>query len=74
MRFDDVVVGKAGTYWIKVSYVSGDARSVDVCANTGGATRHTFPPTGDRGPVETVSVPVTLKAGGNTVTFDSGPG
>ncbi|WP_411152745.1 alpha-galactosidase D [Streptomyces sp. A30] len=74
LRFNDVVVAKAGTYWVKVAYVSGDARSVDVSTNTGGATRHKLPSTGDWGTAETVSVPVTLKAGSNTVTFDSGTG
>jgi hypothetical protein len=55
-----------------VAYVSGDPRPVNVSANSGAATRHRFPSTGDWGTVETVSVPVTLKAGTNTVTFDSG--
>lgn len=68
------MVEKAGTYMVKVAYVSGDARTVRVSANGGGATAHTFPSTGDWGTVETVSLPVTLKAGANTVTFDSGDG
>ncbi|SOD90509.1 carbohydrate-binding protein [Streptomyces sp. Ag109_G2-15] len=72
LRFNDVVVDKPGTYLIKVAYVSGDARSVNVSADSGGATRHKFPSTGDWRSVETVSVPVTLKAGANTLTFDSG--
>ncbi|MDF3146173.1 MULTISPECIES: carbohydrate-binding protein [unclassified Streptomyces] len=74
LRFNDVVVDKPGTYLIKVAYVSGDPRSVGISANGGGATRHKFPSTGDWGTAETVSVPVTLKAGANTVTFDSGAG
>ncbi|MFF5019850.1 alpha-galactosidase D [Streptomyces sp. NPDC001165] len=72
LRFDNVVVDKPGTYLIKVAYVSGDARPVNMSADSGGATRHKFPSTGDWGSVETVSVPVTLKAGANTLTFDSG--
>jgi len=72
LRFNDVTVDKAGTYMVKVAYVSGDARSVDISANGEGATRHTFPSTGDWGSVESVSVPVSLKAGANTLTFDSG--
>jgi hypothetical protein len=74
LRFNDIDVDKAGTYMVKVAYISGDARSADVSANGNGATRHTFPSTGDWGSVETVSVPVTLKAGSNTITFDSGSG
>ncbi|MEU5535508.1 carbohydrate-binding protein [Streptomyces sp. NPDC020362] len=72
LRFNDVVVDRPGTYLIKVAYVSGDARSVNVSANAGNPARHRFSSTGDWGSVETVSVPVTLKAGINTVTFDSG--
>ncbi|MFI9169514.1 alpha-galactosidase D [Streptomyces lincolnensis] len=74
LRFNDIVAARAGTYWIKVAYVSGDARSVDVFANDGGPRRHKFPATGDWGTVETISVPVTLKKGTNTITFDSGTG
>ncbi|MEU1404600.1 carbohydrate-binding protein [Streptomyces sp. NPDC005728] len=74
LRIDDVVVAEAGTYLVRVAYVSGDARSVDVSANSGGSTSHKFPSTGDWGSVETVSVPVTLRAGTNSITFDSGSG
>ncbi|MFE6175442.1 alpha-galactosidase D [Streptomyces sp. NPDC056464] len=71
---NDVVVAKAGTYQIKVSYVSGDSRSALVSANGGGATSHKFASTGDWGTVNSVYVPVKLKAGANTITFDSGTG
>ncbi|WP_432189190.1 alpha-galactosidase D [Streptomyces sp. Tue6028] len=74
LRFNDVTVDKAGTYLIKVAYVSGDARSADISANGNKATSHKFPSTGDWGSVESVSVPVALKAGSNTITFDSGSG
>lgn len=74
LTFNDVVVDKAGTYQVKVSYISGDSRSVAISADGGGSTRHKFPSTGDWGTVETVSVPVSLKAGPHTITFDSGTG
>ncbi|GAA2314005.1 alpha-galactosidase D [Streptomyces violaceusniger] len=74
LTINNVEVGKAGTYQIKVAYISGDARSADVSANGGGATRHTFPSTGDWSTVNSVYVPVTLKSGSNTITFDSGSG
>ncbi|CAM5390885.1 hypothetical protein SPURM210S_05740 [Streptomyces purpurascens] len=74
LTFNKVVVDRPGTYQVKVAYVSGDARPVEISANGGEATRHTFPSTGDWGTVETVSVPVTLKAGASTITFDSGSG
>ncbi|WP_431953481.1 alpha-galactosidase D [Actinacidiphila sp. bgisy167] len=74
LRFNDVVVKKSGTYLVEVAYVSGDARTVRVSANGGAATGHKFPSTGDWGTVETVHVPVALKAGANTITFDSADG
>ncbi|TQJ85826.1 carbohydrate-binding protein [Streptomyces sp. SLBN-31] len=74
LTVNDVVVPKAGTYQVRIAYVSGDARSVAVSANGGGATNHRFPSTGDWGTTGTVSVPLTLKAGSNTITFDSGNG
>ncbi|MFI1853218.1 alpha-galactosidase D [Streptomyces sp. NPDC020480] len=74
LTFNDVVVAKDGTYQIKVSYISGDARSALVSANGNGSTSHKFPSTGDWSTVNTVHVPVSLKAGANTLTFDSGSG
>ncbi|WP_369269060.1 CBM35 domain-containing protein [Streptomyces sp. R11] len=74
LTLDDVVVPTAGTYQIKVAYVSGDARSISVSANGGGGTSHKFASTGDWGTVNSVHVPVKLKAGANTITFDSGTG
>ncbi|MGW5135882.1 alpha-galactosidase D [Streptomyces sp. NPDC004135] len=74
LTFHKVVVDRPGTYQVKVAYVSGDPRAVEVSANGGGATSHRFRSTGDWGTAETVSVPVTLKAGANTITFDSGSG
>ncbi|MEV5155618.1 CBM35 domain-containing protein [Streptomyces werraensis] len=72
LTLDNVVVHKAGTYQVKVSYISGDARSALVSANGGGATSHKFASTGDWGTVNVVHVPVKLKAGANTITIDSG--
>ncbi|MEV7681234.1 CBM35 domain-containing protein [Streptomyces sp. NPDC088341] len=72
LRFNDVVVTKAGHYMIDVSYISGDARPAKISSNGNGATGLKFPATADWGTVETVTVPVTLKAGTNTITIDSG--
>ncbi|MFK0157132.1 alpha-galactosidase D [Streptomyces sp. NPDC090493] len=74
LTFNNVVVDKAGTYLVKVAYVSGDSRPATVSADAGGGTGHKFPSTGDWGTVASVSVPVTLKAGTNTISFDSGSG
>lgn len=74
LTVNGVNVAKAGRYVVDIAYVSGDARSVRISANGGGATGHKFPSTGDWGTVETVSVPLNLRAGANTITFDSGDG
>ncbi|MFJ2652004.1 alpha-galactosidase D [Streptomyces sp. NPDC087420] len=72
VQFNDVVATKAGHYMIDVSYISGDSRPAKISSNGNGATALKFPSTADWGTVETVTVPVTLKAGKNTVTIDSG--
>lgn len=59
LTMNGVTVEKAGRYVVDISYVSGDARSIRISANGGGATGHKFPSTGDWGTVETVSVPGT---------------
>ncbi|MER7440726.1 alpha-galactosidase D [Micromonospora avicenniae] len=71
VQINGVTAKKAGIYTINVAYVSGDARSVTVYSNDGNGTSLKFPSTGDWGTVETVSVQLALKAGTNTVTFDS---
>ncbi|WP_141365361.1 CBM35 domain-containing protein [Streptomyces sp. 6-11-2] len=74
LQFNDITVKKDGIYPVNVSYVSGDPRSVTVYSNSGNGTSLKFPSTGDWGTVGTISVELALKAGSNTVTFDSGWG
>ncbi|GGN88989.1 hypothetical protein GCM10011579_083250 [Streptomyces albiflavescens] len=74
LRFNDITVKKDGIYTVKVAYVSGDPRSVTVFSNSGNGTSEKFPSTGDWSTAETVSVQLALKAGTNTITFDSGNG
>ncbi|MFD5629876.1 alpha-galactosidase D [Streptomyces sp. NPDC127072] len=74
VTFNDVTVKKDGIYTVRVAYVSGDARSVNVSSNSGNGSGQKFPSTGDWSTAETVSVQLALKAGTNTVTFDSGTG
>jgi hypothetical protein len=45
---------------------------VTVSSNSGNGTSLKFPSTGDWSTAETVSVQLALKAGTNTITFDSG--
>ncbi|WP_281153972.1 carbohydrate-binding protein [Streptomyces sp. HYC2] len=72
LQFNDITVKKDGIYPVNVSYVSGDPRSVTVYSNSGNGTSLKFPSSGDWGTVGTISVELALKAGSNTVTFDSG--
>lgn len=72
LQFNDITVKKAGIYTVNVAYVSGDPRSVTVYSNSGNGTSLRFPSTGDWGTVETISVQLALKAGSNSITFDSG--
>ncbi|MEV6056523.1 CBM35 domain-containing protein [Streptomyces sp. NPDC052107] len=72
LQFNDITVKKDGIYTVNVAYVSGDPRSVTVYSNSGHGTSLKFPSTGDWGTVDTVSVQLALKAGSNTITFDSG--
>ncbi|OLZ68949.1 carbohydrate-binding protein [Streptomyces sp. IMTB 2501] len=72
LQFNDIRVKKDGIYTVNVAYVSGDPRSVTVYSNSGNGTSLKFPSTGDWNTVDTVSVQLALKAGSNTITFDSG--
>ncbi|MEV6737176.1 carbohydrate-binding protein [Streptomyces sp. NPDC051104] len=72
LQFNDITVKKDGIYTVNVAYVSGDSRSVTVYSNSGNGTSLRFPSTGDWNTVDTVSVQLALKAGSNTITFDSG--
>jgi Alpha galactosidase A/Alpha galactosidase C-terminal beta sandwich domain/Carbohydrate binding module (family 6) len=74
LRFNDITVKKAGIYTVDVSYVSGDPRSATVSSNSGNGSALKFPSTGDWDTADTVSVQLALKAGSNTITFDSGSG
>ncbi|WUH89265.1 carbohydrate-binding protein [Streptomyces sp. NBC_00433] len=72
LRFNGVTVQKAGIYTVKVRYVSGDPRAVTVSSNSGHGSSLPFPSTGDWSTPQAVSVQLALKAGANTITFDSG--
>ncbi|MFD0021358.1 alpha-galactosidase D [Streptomyces sp. NPDC058382] len=72
LRFGNVETARAGTYYVNVTYTSGDERSVEISANGEPATSRIFPSSGGWGATETIGVPVTLAAGRNTITFDSG--
>ncbi|MCQ4079291.1 carbohydrate-binding protein [Streptomyces sp. RB6PN25] len=74
LQFNDITVKKDGIYTINVAYISGDPRSVTVYSNSSNGSSLNFPSTGDWNTVDTVSIRLPLKAGSNTITFDSGSG
>jgi hypothetical protein len=74
LQFNNITVNKDGIYTVNVAYVSGDPRSVTVYSNSGNGTSVQFPSTGDWATAQTISVQLALKAGSNTITFDSGSG
>ncbi|MEV6791881.1 carbohydrate-binding protein [Streptomyces sp. NPDC051320] len=74
LQFNDITVKKPGIYTVTIAYGSGDPRSVTVYSNSGNGSTAKFPSTGDWSTVDTISVQLALKAGSNTVTFDSGSG
>lgn len=69
VRVEDIRVEKAGTYLLNVRYTSGDARSFQVAAGDAQPERHDFPSSGGWDTPATVSVPVELEAGSNSITF-----
>jgi hypothetical protein len=74
LTFTGVNTPKAGTYQLNIAYTTGDPRSVNVSTNGGPAATVAFPPSGGWSTPATLTIPVQLKAGTNTITFDSGSG
>lgn len=73
LQFNDITVKKDGLYTITVAYISGDSdRTATVYSNSGSGTNLRFPNTGDWNTVHTISFQLGLKAGSNSITFDSG--
>ncbi|MBS0024088.1 glycoside hydrolase family 97 catalytic domain-containing protein [Microbacterium paraoxydans] len=77
VRFNGVQAATAGTYVLRVGYLSEDPRSFTVSVN-GGAAQTVSPPRSGKGNagnpsgwdiVRDVEVPVTLAAGANTITI-----
>ncbi len=76
LQFNNVNGAHAGTYLLTISYVDGDAgRSARISVNGGTATTLNFAGTnGDWNNVQTLSVPVILHAGNNTILFSNPSG
>jgi hypothetical protein len=74
LTVNDVRVPADGTYQVNVTYTTGDPRGTDVSANGGPSLRVDYPVSGGWGTPATVTVPVQLRTGSNTITFGSGSG
>lgn len=73
LTFNDVSVPSAGTYQVTIAYLDGSAtgRQADVSVNGGTAQLVQFAPTGSFSTVGTMTIPLTLTAGDNTIEFSN---
>jgi hypothetical protein len=71
LTFNNVSVPSAGTYQVTIAYLDGSAtgRPADVSVNGGAAQPIQFTPTGSFSTVGTMTIPLTLNAGANTIEF-----
>jgi len=73
LTFNGVSVPSAGTYQVTVAYLDGSAtgRQADVSVNGGPAQLVQFTPTGSFSTVGTMTIPLALTAGANTIEFSN---
>lgn len=73
LTFNNVSVPSAGTYQVTIAYLDGSAtgRQADVSANGGPAQLVQFTPTGSFSTVGTLTIPLALTAGSNTIEFSN---
>jgi hypothetical protein len=71
LRINGVTVPKTGIYQVNIRYITGDPRSATVSANGQNAVTLAFPPSGGWDIPATLTVPLQLHAGTNTIEIDS---
>jgi Alpha galactosidase A/NPCBM-associated, NEW3 domain of alpha-galactosidase/Alpha galactosidase C-terminal beta sandwich domain/Carbohydrate binding module (family 35) len=71
LTFNGVTAGSAGTYQVTIVYLDGSAtgRQATVSVNGGAAQTVSFTPTGSFTTIGTMTVPLVLAAGANTIEF-----
>lgn len=74
VRFNGVTAASAGQHLVTVGYLSADARDLTVSVNGGTPTLIDLESSGGWNITGTVTVPVTLTAGANTLTFGNASG
>jgi hypothetical protein len=71
LRINGITVPKTGTYQVNIHYATADPRSASVSANGQNPLTLAFPPSGGWDIPATLTVPMQLHAGTNTVDIDS---
>jgi hypothetical protein len=69
LTFNDIDVASAGTYQVTIVYCSGEARPAMVSVNGGAPQALSFASTGSFTTTGTMTIPLTLSAGTNTIEF-----
>jgi Alpha galactosidase A/NPCBM-associated, NEW3 domain of alpha-galactosidase/Alpha galactosidase C-terminal beta sandwich domain/Carbohydrate binding module (family 35) len=69
LTFNNINVASAGTYQVTIVYCSGDARPATVSVNGGTPQALSFASTGSFSTTGTMTVPLALAAGNNTIEF-----
>ena len=71
LTFNGVAAGSAGTYQVTIAYLDGSAtgRQATISVNGGAAQTVSFTPTGSFSTIGTMTVPLVLAAGANTIEF-----
>jgi hypothetical protein len=69
LTFNNINVASAGTYQVTIVYCSGDPRPAMVSVNGGTAQALSFASTGSFSTTGTMTVPLVLAAGSNTIEF-----
>jgi hypothetical protein len=69
LTFNGVTAATSGTYQVTIAYCSGDPRPAMVSVNGGTPQALSFSSTGSFSTVGTMTVPLTLTAGTNTIEF-----
>jgi hypothetical protein len=70
LTFNGITATSSGTYQVTIAYCSGDPRPATVSVNGGTPQALSFPSTGSFSTVGTMTVPLPLTAGTNTIKFE----
>lgn len=71
LTFNDVTAPSDGTYNVTIAYLDGQGRQAYVSVDGGPGQLLQFTSTGDFNTLGTMTIPLQLKAGNNTIEFDN---